>query len=87
MVKTCYKIKIDFRDFQSCFCGANGILSCKTASLALQYFYYWKAREAVLHDSCGSMAMQKWLFCNINKLVLLCYSWRVLLVGCVICWL
>ena len=59
----------------------------KTASLALQYFYYWKAREAVLHDGCGSMAMQKWLFSSMNKLVLLCYSWRILLAGCVICWL
>jgi hypothetical protein len=61
--------------------------SCKTASFALQYFYYWKAREAVLHDSCGSMAMQKWLFSNMNKLVLLCYSWRVLLVDCIMRWL
>ena len=63
MVKTCYKIKIDFRVFESCFvwfCGANGTLI--------------QQKQPLLHSNTSTIGRQEWLFCMMTVALWQCKS-------------
>ena len=75
-VKSCYKIKINYRESKSCFCVV--LLQCcphniqekplfhsNRATVGVEERLFCMTREAVLECKSGSIATQRCLFCSV----------------------
>uniref|UniRef100_UPI0025FCA654 hypothetical protein n=1 Tax=Prevotella sp. TaxID=59823 RepID=UPI0025FCA654 len=72
-VKSCYKIKIGFRESKSCFYGILATLKTPTstykATLTLSYSHFQEAVEPLPEEKRGSTTRLKCLFSNTKQLV------------------
>ena len=79
-VKTCYKIKIDYRVL---VCSFYRVLLrfwphyIIKASFPLQHSHYWCGREAFLFDYRGCVGVLEWLFSASIVLVWFCHSLHI----------
>ena len=80
-VKTCYKIKIGFRDLSCCFCvvllhlwhpdlSIQPLLHSNSNPIRVKERLYCMTREAILECKSGSIAAQRCLFCSVIHCIL-----------------